>query len=1153
MKLRKRIISIIMAIVLVIGTVFGGGAIPANASGAKMKKGSTFTYGKYRYKVVSVSKKSGTVSLIGAKSKKLAVVEMPDKVKKKGYTFKVTEIGDNAFKGYKKLKSVTTNTQLKKIGKNAFSGCKKLSEIDILSTKLKKVGKNALKGISAEAVVEVPEGKESVYGKLLKVGIKKDEDTQTEQEEQTEHTHSFTVTETEPATCTKNGVQKMVCSTCGKVKESKIPATGHSFTRYVFDDNATCKKNGTETAKCDNCGRTHTRVLPNSKLSHKMGDWKETTAATCTDAGEETRTCSECGYKETREIPALGHVVESVEEIPATCTQPGQKSYDGTCSRCGHAVEPEVLPALGHSFTNYVYNEDATCTADGTETAKCDRCEATDTREVSGTKKPHSFGEWAVKTEATCTTSGSKERVCSVCGAVDTETIDALGHDMQPWAAIEPTCTGVGRKYLDGKCSRCGYVGQTESIPALGHSFTNYVYNEDATCAKDGTETAKCDRCDKTDTRTKAGTKKEHTFGEWVVKQEAISCKVPGYKERTCTVCGYAVRQAINKEHSPVETERIAATCLGYGKQYYECEDCGQVFFNTIPEEKPLGHDWETKGIEPTCTTEGYTVTECTRCHVKKDAVAVKEALGHDYSGEWVTDQEATCAEPGQRSRKCSRCDSRETEVIPATGQHHYVENKPCSCAAPGYWSEICEVCGKKAGEYMPAPAHELKETTLQPATCTDYGKQYSVCENCGQVFFHIINENGEPARPLGHDWKEITVPATCTTDGYTATVCTRCNEKKDVVITEKKLGHDYSSGEWEIEKEPTCKETGLRSIKCSRCDSKKTDIIPSDGTEHSFGEPVITTEPTCNSFGVKTKKCKYCGLTQTETIPAKGHNYDFNEKIITREPTCETPGIATVTCKDCGHKNTGYTIPATGHRWGGSAYAYDADEVALTSSNIAENPGTEGTGKVVGDNEVNENCSFRLIYEGCQNDGCKAKRLINIQNGNGHKWEINDDHTTAKCTNSGWWQHEYYSEQTGKGEYGNVENTCPVNRWIKNRLVWAVVAKVDNPDHVKLGDGWITYGGNNEFAATVKTTIMSTGQNGEVESYDVDKQNKITITAPEPAEGYRFVGWKDLQTNQTVDGSTEGVTVNEANHSITITWKNMGKMYEAVYEPVGK
>ncbi len=45
-----------------------------------------------------------------------------------------------------------------------------------------------------------------------------------------------------------------------------------------------------------------------------------------------------------------------------------------------------------------------------------------------------------------------------------------------------------------------------------GHSYTKYVYNNDATCEKDGTETAKCDYCDNTDTRTAIGTALGHNY-----------------------------------------------------------------------------------------------------------------------------------------------------------------------------------------------------------------------------------------------------------------------------------------------------------------------------------------------------------------------------------------------------------------------------------------------------------------------------------------------------------------------------------------------------------------------------------------------------------------------------------------------------------------
>ena len=69
-----------------------------------------------------------------------------------------------------------------------------------------------------------------------------------------------------------------------------------------------------------------------------------------------------------------------------------------------------------------------------------------------------------------------------------------------------PTCTEDGEETRI--CPGCGAVTGTRTVDALGHSFTNYVYNNDATFDADGTETARCDHgCGETDTRTASGTK----------------------------------------------------------------------------------------------------------------------------------------------------------------------------------------------------------------------------------------------------------------------------------------------------------------------------------------------------------------------------------------------------------------------------------------------------------------------------------------------------------------------------------------------------------------------------------------------------------------------------------------------------------------------
>lgn len=74
--------------------------------------------------------------------------------------------------------------------------------------------------------------------------------------------------------------------------------------------------------------------------------------------------------------------------LAATCETDGEATY--TCDSCGDTYT-EVIKATGHSFTNYVSNNDATYEADGTETAKCDNCDATDTRTAEGSKLAYTF------------------------------------------------------------------------------------------------------------------------------------------------------------------------------------------------------------------------------------------------------------------------------------------------------------------------------------------------------------------------------------------------------------------------------------------------------------------------------------------------------------------------------------------------------------------------------------------------------------------------------------------------------------------------------------------------------------------------------------------------------------------------------------------
>ena len=120
-------------------------------------------------------------------------------------------------------------------------------------------------------------------------------------------------------------------------------------------------------------------------------------------------------------------------------------SCSGSCIYCG---TPAVFSS--HTFTTYVFDDNATCTVDSTETAHCDNvhCSATHTRYVAGT---------------------------------------ALGHD-PIGQVIAPTCEYGG--YTIFTCQRCGEVYEGDFTPPNGHSFGPWTPIGDgmhsATCTVEG-------------------------------------------------------------------------------------------------------------------------------------------------------------------------------------------------------------------------------------------------------------------------------------------------------------------------------------------------------------------------------------------------------------------------------------------------------------------------------------------------------------------------------------------------------------------------------------------------------------------------------------------------------------------------------------------
>ena len=158
---------------------------------------------------------------------------------------------------------------------------------------------------------------------------------------------------------------------------------GHTLSA-VAEKPATCTETGVKAHwKCDECGKlftdanalhetTEAKLVIEAK-GHKLTEVKGA-PATCTEAGKKAYwKCSVCqkifsdaeGKNETTEaelvIPANGHKLTEVKEVPATCTETGKKAY-WKCSVCqrifsdaegkNETTEAElIIPAAGHDFT----------------------------------------------------------------------------------------------------------------------------------------------------------------------------------------------------------------------------------------------------------------------------------------------------------------------------------------------------------------------------------------------------------------------------------------------------------------------------------------------------------------------------------------------------------------------------------------------------------------------------------------------------------------------------------------------------------------------------------------------------------------------------------------------------------------------------------
>ena len=763
-------------------------------------------------------------------------------------------------------------------------------------------------------------------------------------------------------TCLDDGYTEYSCSKCPATKiDDKLPALGHDM-QEVSRREATCQQAGVINCKCSRCTVTSSTVIP--IVAHSYTKETITKKPTCTEMGHATYQCEWCGeYDESRggengtDLDATGHDWgDWTVETPATCEEKGVEKR--ICKNDSTHFERRNIKELGHDYDQTITRTvDATCTEDGYTYHPCKHsgCESRQTVQVL-TKLGHDEvnGEWKVTKAATCETKGVKEYYCPRCNEViKHKEISATGHSFTKYGkAKDATCVD-NEKEIATCDNGCGKTDIKE-IPntALGHDFReeNYKFNNDAKCEIDGTETAKCTRCEVTDTRTAVGTALEHKFTNYKVTKVA-TCLENAEETATCdNGCGKThTREQPNTALGHIcknfTHDEGTETCCDLGTKTGTCTRCGMVY--TVKEDRaeyyaPHTYERDADGnivyvfVEnsETCTADGIERAYCINdeirgddknwnCETYLERTAVGTRHAHSFPDKdtdrelFFSNNDGTCQRDGTMSAYCKECNkAKVTYPKPDSKRDHYVANwisdGNATCTEDGTKHGFCAYgCGtefKDVPDVGSALGHWFRDYRTDKApTCTEDGTRTAVCEREGCTATDTVTDNGSA---LGHDWSEWTFigeKPDCDNGGTMERHCKRAcciNEDGEPTVVETKqvdkTDHNY---DWVIIEETDADGNPLpadctRGYKkhqvCKVCGTERPDsLVEVAGGAHNFATSEEKSyKPTCTEKGLKVIECTVCGKLYSKTeIPATGHINTYLDEDTVVAPTCKDEG----------------------------------------------------------------------------------------------------------------------------------------------------------------------------------------------------------------------------------------------------------------------
>ena len=528
-------------------------------------------------------------------------------------------------------------------------------------------------------------------------------------------------------------------------------ALGHDWEyTYVWaDDKSTC----TATRVCKNdTDHTNTETV----------DAVVTGGATCTADGTITykATFKNEGFvqqTETVEQEALGHAMKHVDAKAATCMEAGNFEHY-FCERCKLAFEDDKgenqkyqveIPVNmnAHLYTNYEYDQNGSCIADGTMTAVCDYgCGTKDTKlDPNHQKTGHNYDAGVILKgdEPTCTTAGTLTKTCTNtwCKTTDeghttTEEVEALGHELVKTDRVESTCDEKGHLAYyqcaavtrDGERSYCGWYFENETdtgVDATPIATTETELNTwksgagalDLRTCKDEDFDHDCDYtdcnkvigahkddnknhfCDEYEDKCKNGTFGTHEENKTDVDHKCDYCGVKmgdhQFTDGVCT-CNYVQDLKVNVT---IQAEGQSDSVLG--EQTIKYKNGGNAFTMTL-DLSNYGNCYTIEELSATVngnlvesTTTENTLTIASDLLIGDVAIIVKAQQNHRYGTPTLETTAATCLASGQikSTSTCSKCGnvSTTTQEIPQK-EHEYtsVYTAP-TFEADGYTTYTCK------------------------------------------------------------------------------------------------------------------------------------------------------------------------------------------------------------------------------------------------------------------------------------------------------------------------------------------------------------------------------------------------------------------------------------------------------------------------------